>query len=544
MDSKGLWALVFLLLLSACTEQRFDVSQFPNGKGEGIPTGKEAAEATFRFAFSGQVVNAATGDPVKQFSVQLAGYDSSVNSILNALGDRNGIFHISRTALNEEASYRSIPVVITASGFEPRVQMVDLGSDCDVWLCAGAKPTLLSLKPIAQEGTTQSKSAPSTRETSEAIVFFSDMTNGNRTEELVSGLLAGINSDSFKNLSGALMGTAPSLIPVMTAKNPQVSNALLSVNTLLPYLTPILVHMAKNSGEKSPMGSILTTLLTNKDFQSNMLSLLASYPMPGPSGKKQPQLAMASLMPLVEGFLRSVKAGDQAPFSTILSAALKEPRFMMLLTREGDDEYLKKISHNSKRKRQSTQLLMAYLQPLLQGLLGKQAPEVASLFNDLVKDSNLFRLRDLLKDADAKEKYAKLLPYIEPLIAGLNSKDAKALARLLEPIVSHRNPSLKLASFLTSTTSRNSNVAIVAAALFPALNQVLTKYVPDKQLFTAQLLQGLVNGDIKNVNILQDLKGSPAVVVSGTEGELAKISQFQNVQSLVALRPLKWQAVP
>src|SRR6266446_3190242 len=62
----------------------------------GVPatlTAQQAGEQHYRYAFSGQILSALTGTAIKNFTVQPASNVAGVNTVVNALGDANGLFH-------------------------------------------------------------------------------------------------------------------------------------------------------------------------------------------------------------------------------------------------------------------------------------------------------------------------------------------------------------------------------------------------------------------------------------------------------------------
>ena len=71
--------------------------------------------------------------------------------------------------------------------------------------------------------------------------------------------------------------------------------------------------------------------------------------------------------------------------------------------------------------------------------------------------------------------------------------------------------------------------------LAPALDSVLAQWVPQKQLLTAQILQGLAQGDFKDLRIQEDLEGALAVVLSGRAQDIFKAAQLPNVDEMMLL---------
>ena len=48
---------------------------------------------TYRYAFSGKILNAETKTPIEKFSIECLNVDPTINVVLNSLGNEEGIFH-------------------------------------------------------------------------------------------------------------------------------------------------------------------------------------------------------------------------------------------------------------------------------------------------------------------------------------------------------------------------------------------------------------------------------------------------------------------
>jgi len=549
--------LVFAIALFTvgCGKRGLDNAYRRGATQPGLLSAAEAGDSTYRYAFSGQVLDDTSSEPVKKFSVDLPAQDSAVSSVINALGDRNGMFHISRNPTLKDLATAAIPVVVSASGFEPQVQWVDVGSDCQGPNCPGSKPLSFFLKPLAAPTPTPSAGlSPATvrsavnpqaipsifqnllqvgkldstagnllagaqnKDLLNNILVLLKGTNGDQATNAVSGLLGSIKSNNFKNLSGALLGAANTLMPIIAATNPQIGGALLAVNTLLPYLAPII---GKVSGSQSgPMGQILGTFLQSGsgNVQTNLMGLVNAFQ----GGGNGAQLAMTTFLPLLQNVLgQNISQGQPRPFQSLLLGALQDPKLMNTFQSGG----------NANEK---VQLLISYLQPLIQGLVGKEGTQIASLLNQFLYKNGIFSLKDFPKDQAELEQFAKLVPFLEPLVRGLNSKDGKELASMLVPLLSKTNPAQAIQNLLGKVNG-NTNIGQVAQALFPTIQTLVQQWVPGKQVFTAQLIQGLLNGDFKDLKVVQDLAGSPGLLLSGQARDVFKLAQLPNVEKVIAL---------
>ena len=492
-------------------------------KGPTIHSG-DAGEATFNYAFSAQVRNDDTREAVTNFSVAVASDDQAVAAVLNGLGDKHGLFHISRVPSTQDNLTNSLPVVVTAPGFEPVVQMVDVGADCQGTICVGIKPIFIDLKPLLNAldasklppissfdpaklkefgdikalfkagkldtlAATLLSQAASNEVLSNIVVILDGKATGKKPEEIVAELLAKANNDKLKDLAAAITGAAGAVLPFIAAASPEVSAALLAANALMPYLVPVLGQFAGQLEKAGPFGAILAGVIKGMDPQA--------------------------------------KPGAIEPFSAILANALKDPNLAKMLESIGKGQ-----------PHQALTQLFTNLQPLMQGLMGKQSPELAALFNELVKNGGVNALKDFTKLKNA-DKYAKLAPFIEPLVKGLNGKDAKALVDMLKPLVAKKDPAAALKELLANykggLPTDATTFANMAATLFPNVASIMKEAVPGKQVFAAQLMQGLINGNFTDMKVIQDFQGAPVMILSGQAKDLLKIAQLPNVERVTVL---------
>jgi hypothetical protein len=556
------FVLVFLLV-AGCAKNGIDATQIVNGTRPGTLTPKTASQVAYRYAFSAQVTSESTGEVIKNFSVELAASDSSVGAVVNALGNENGIFHISRQGSDKAST--TLPVLISAPGFQPAVQLLNVASDCSATDCSGAKPLAIALAPLLKLidakntapfdpskiqnliatngvpalfqnlvnqgkldlGTSSVLSGAKNGEVLQNILVMLNGTSGTQTGNLVSDLLSNIPNDKIQNLAGlgGVIGTIATLAPLLANSNPQVAVALVAVNALLPYLTPILSNVA--AGKSGPLGQVIASFLQNGNAQTNIMNLIAALQgaKPGANGAS---LAMATILPIVQDFISKAAAANGAnkPYLNILNQALQNPNLMTLITSLGQK------NNGSK----AIALFATYLGPLIQGLAGKDSAQIAALFNELTKANGVLSLKNFGKDPAQLAQFAALVPYLEPIVRGLNSTDAQALAKILIPLLNTKDPSQAIGTLVSGLIKNDPNGASqLLTTLFPNLGSLAKQAVPGKQMLSAQILQGLINGDFKNLHVVQDLPGTSGVVLSGTARDIFKLAQLPNVEKVVAL---------
>ena len=462
----------------------------------------QSGAQTYRYAFSAQVLNALTNEVVTDFAVDMVGADKGI-SVINPLGDPNGIFHVSRNPSWNDQTFTTLPAVISAAGFESTVQNVDLGSDCQTIDCKGPKNLQVFLKPVSVVAANPAEISP--EQLSLATVTQLMSTEG--TPAIFNQLM---NTGKLDPKAGDLLAKA---------KNKDM-------------LTGVLVLLGTSGNNTRDQVSTLLKGLPTDSLKTDSIAALLPYLQPFSSGKglrwSSSQLAMTSLMPVINTLVASKTA--TSPFDSILSNALKDPSLMSTI------QGLGKPGTNGGGDQQIAALLN-YVTPLLQGLTGKNAATLAPVFNDLVKTGGITAIKDLGTSGNTLNQFAALLPYLEPLIKGLSGKDAGNLTALLTPFINQKDPALALQSLLTKTNKgkKNANVAAVANVVFPALQTVMGQGVVAKQVFAAQLLQGLSNGDLKGLQVSQDLTGVSGVVLTGQARDIFKIVQLPNVEKVLVL---------
>ena len=136
-----------LVALIGCGVKQASVSS-STGATSGIPSAQVAGQMTYRYALSAQILNASNNQAIKNFSVALAAQDPAVSTVVNALGNLNGLFHISRTPSTQQAATTALPVLISAPGFQSVLQTLTVGADCQTASCAGSRPLSVLLQPL------------------------------------------------------------------------------------------------------------------------------------------------------------------------------------------------------------------------------------------------------------------------------------------------------------------------------------------------------------------------------------------------------------
>ncbi len=548
------WVLAMTLAVGAgCGKREMGAARLSGGSQALPGTALEASQTTYRYAFSGQILDGNTGKALPDFGVSLLSEDGSLSALVNSMGGKNGVFHISRNPHANDSAVKSVKLLITAVSHKPLVQLVQVGADCLAGQCPGMKPVPLRLAPADSPSFARAAFAPLNAtqhmaSVSPGVVFQELLQSGKLDPEIqklfgtakngdilgnvlvilnsaqgadLQQLLSGASSEKLKAL-GLFSGAASVLVPLLTTTAPDVSSALAAANLILPYLGPILNHQV--DGKSSPLASILTTLLADPSSQQNLTSLIQAIAR---GDKKQTvQFAMATLLPLLQGLVGK-KAGTTAnPFENLLLKSVMDPKFFSLISSLG-----------SAPKDQKLSLLLGYLQPLVQAMGGKTAPEVAYLFNLLLQDGGIEAIKSFPKDSAAVEKFAQLVPFLEPLVRGLNGSQGAKLAEALAPILSSANPAAAVRDLLFQATAGGAASGPLISGLLPALAPLLSESVPGKQLLSSQLLQGLLNGDFASLQVTKDLQGFAAVVVSGQARDIFKLAQLPNVEKVVALTP-------
>jgi len=510
-----------------------------------LPTAEEAGNTSYRYAFSAQVTDAATGEPVPDFSVAVSGTQGTT-TIINPLGETNGVFHLSRT----DGEATTVPLVITAPGYEPVIQPVAVTADCSGSSCVGARPAAIELTPRAVETTpatltpasalastepapkgtgllrrlaslkqsgkisgafaavlapamsAATTSAASPASLSKLLVLLKPKAS-DPTGQTTTGVLGSVKNEKLGKLVQLMTTVGMTALPLIASTNPEIGAALSAVKVLLPYFQPMLSGLGQ--GKAGGMGQLIA-------------GLLAAAPATGtPSlGTGSGSQWASLLLPMMQG-LTGGKPGN--PLEFVLANLLKPAG----------------QTSTQPQTQLPSQLagILPYLQPLIQGLAGQNGTQLSMLFNQLVGTQGILGVRDLAKSPDASQTFAALLPFLEPLTRGLNSENAQSIAASLTPLLQSSNPASAVRSLLTRAGSgERPSVATMLSALFPAAQSLTSGAIPNKQLFAAQLLQGLLGSSLTNVKILEDMKSLPGVVISASPSDVLKIAALPDVEKI------------
>lgn len=562
------YAAALSSLLLGCAKSSIDAAHLLNGTEPGVLTPKMAKDTSYHYAYSAQITNSATGEVVKNFNIEVASPDPMVGTIINAQGDENGIFHFSKPGTTRQL--KSVPILISSPDYQPKVTTITIGTDCNSTNCSGAKPAEIFLTPahfvdrthkarsLTSFDTAKVEDLVNTRGTSDLfkslvqlgkldsktgallsnskngdvlqnILVMLNGSSGSQTGNLVSEILGGIQSDKVQNLAGlgSIVGVIATLVPVLAATNPQVAIALVAANALLPYLIPILQNVT--SGMSGPLGQVLSAFLKDENLVENIKKLIAALQGGGGGGgRNKSQLAMMSILPSVQEMLSNMTKSDSngRPYLSLLNQALSNPNLMNLITNIG------KKGSGSK----DIELFATYLGPLIQGLAGDNSAKISQLFNALIKNGGIMALKNFGKDSKDVSKFAALLPFIESIIRGLNSTDTQSLAKIIIPLLNTKDPAGAISNFVTSTIKKDpTRAAQLLTIIFPNLGNLAKEAVPGKQMLSAQLVQGIINGGFKNLKVVRDLPGTSGVILSGTARDIFTLAQLPNVSQVISL---------
>jgi hypothetical protein len=506
--------------------------------------GVQAAITTYRYAFSGQVVDGASGSAIGKFSVSLVGGDSSIVMVVNPLGQSNGLFHVSRDASAPSATVGAT-VVISAPGYQSIVQPVDIGIDCTTSGCTGTVPQIFAMKAgvaanqspsavtadnvasgtlsVAQQvalsdqlqasGKLETTADITGNTISKAVVLLNPQTSTTATPS-VSGILGAAPTGGLSAIATVIGTITSAILPWITALNPQLGAAFAAIKLVMTYLQPIINQVLATNN--NPFVQIVAAVIQ---------AFIGSTPATTTSGST---LAAAGLGSLPSTNTTSA-ANSPNPFSNLLTTILQNPSSIVVPAATK--------GRNAARgavRATAASLVSNYLQPLIQALNSSSGATFAALFNQLVQQVGLSGLASFPNGPAELDQFGKLAPFLQSLVQGLNSGDAAALTQLLTPVVSAANPAAVLQQLLNPA---NPAFANVANAVFPALQVVASNWVPGKQVFGAQLLHAVFTGRLSGTQVQQDFAGAPSAVVTGNGSSLLKIAQLPNVEKVVVLSP-------
>lgn len=593
MALKFLSFLVTALILLGCSLRGFD-SHKGEGQFSNVPTSSNpspevlASSSSSRYAFFGEVVDEKTQEPISNFSVDLIQQDGAVNALLNALGQKAGQFFISRNPTDENTPETLLPLLISASGYEPLVKWVRVGADCKNLQCVGQLPELFSLIP-SERATEISDSIDQLFPKSidlkmlqqGTLTIFKDLiaqgridpaiqglllqaANGDRlqnvlvmlkapvggalgTDSLVTSLLETVNAGGLSGIKSqlpALLSRFPDLAKKIAAYNPKLGNSLLAANQLLPYLSPLLGKLGSGTGTGGLLSSVLQGVTQNGSLVEKLVQLGAALKGFNPGGSN---LAALGLLPQFQSQIQAqsqigipaIPGLSGVPFGQLLNLSLKDKAMLDVLKARAkqDWEDLKNGNIDKIERREKFRKMVAaigpFIQPLIQGLIVSQNPMLGALFNQFSPGTasglNLQGL-SLLQNS----QFAQLTPYFEPLLQGLQGQNSDLLAQFLNAFLKQSDPAASLKNFLTNNPNVD-QMAELSAQVFPGLQNLLKESVAAKQLLTAQLLAGLTDGTFQDVSIIKDLRANSAVIVSGRARDIFKLAQLPNVDRLIQI---------
>ncbi len=541
--------VVYLAILSACGGQIQ-----PSEPWTITPiSAQEARRTTFPYAFSGQILSVGSDAVLTQFSVDVIGADPAVNSVLNPLGDKRGIFHISRSALKAEVETVVLPVLITAPAHEATVFYLEVKTDCFTLTCPGRPAHTLRLRTSsvlpARAGTSDEAYSAANAErairTLGANQLFGQLNQQQKFDSTLQQVLASSkNGDQLTNIlvvlnrsgeadrarlvanllasatppSGAidfasiLSGVMRSVVPTLASISPEFAAALSVAKSVLPYLKPLLTEIVEK-GEGGTLAKILALVLTGQSADRNLTSMgtiLAS--------SHRAQLGMGGFLPYAAEI--ASPAAEASAFGSVLYRSLVHAEAPGI-----------SVSHDP-----AQELIVPYVRNLIQALGGKDGNELRLLFNRLVGRSNpLKALKTFPASQEEAKQFSLLAPHLVTLTDGLNGQYEVPLTHFLMPIINSRNPAESLARTIRDSQSGEGEVGGLLKQIFPGVDKVWSENVSQKQLFAAQLVQGALRGEYQDVVVLKDLEGSPAIIISAQARDLFKIAQLPNVERLVAV---------
>jgi len=543
-------ALIVTALLLGCERGEVALQEDQN-QNNAPQISQRGKRSSYSYAFSGQVVDGSTEHPVTAFSVEIGGNDPAIMSILNSLGDSTGLFHISRLPATEENSFTTVPLIISASGYQPVIHLVDLGSDCHQLDCPQVRPTRFSLQSEVKASPGEELTSP--RRLQDVITqkgipaLFKHLMNlgkWNRDTEVQLAQARGSQIFSavvflktaptgvheFNSVMKDSDETKRSKLPKkwngmshevmeVASSNSSVATALLSTGELLPYLR--LVANDLKAEEGGELAGLLGRFLADADLKGQLASLLT----PVRASKESPELAMASFAPMVQNWLGKTDKRELS-YPGLLPTALGQVATMKSISLASN------VSQIGQPETDAILFLMKYLKPLAQAFAGKQGDVLMEEFNRLVTVEPL----KALKGFKGMASHGKLAPYLGALVDGLNGPEAGSLCEALYPIVTRKNPGAVIRNIVVRVDLLENERAVkVVQALFPSASYWAKSVVPAKQLFASQILTGLFNSDFKEVRVTRDLSGAPAVVLSAQARDLVKLSILSNIDRVIII---------
>jgi hypothetical protein len=506
----------------------------------------QAGITAYRYAFSGQIVDANSGAPLRVFSVSLLGGDSSVVTVINPLGQSQGLFHVSRDASASAAS-TGATVVISSPGYQSAVQAVEVGTDCTSSGCSGKVPQIFALKTalpanlnpspvtpnsvasgsmtvpqqlaladdLQASGKLETSSDITAATVSKAVVLLNPQT-AETTVPTVSTLLSTAPTAGLSAIASIIGTITSAILPWLATIDPQLGAAFTAIKLVLTYLDPLINQvLATNT---NPFVQIVAAVL--QAFVNSPATTTGTT-----STNTLASVGLGSLPSSTTTTTATTSTASTNPFANILTTVLKNPSAVQVKAPV-------KSAVKSATTTTTASLVSNYLSPLIQALNSSAGPTLATLFNQLVQQVGLSGLAQFPTGAAELDQYGKLAPYLQSLVQGLNNSDAAALTQLLTPVINSANPAGFLQQLLNPA---NAAFANVANAVFPALQIVTSTWVPGKQVLGAQMLNAVFGGRLSSVQVQQDLAGAPSLVMTGNATSLLKMAQLPNVEKVVVL---------
>lgn len=513
-----------------------------------------------RYAFSARLISAATESTVSNYSVSVLSKDTAISAVINPLGSHDGQFHISRNPSHTEAMSAPISVVVNAPGFQSETLVFDISADCTTAHCGLQPIHSIKLRPRnAMEQLPGSLSFASQRKPLDAVEkrrLFSSLIETQKIDgELARKLSSATNAQVIDSVvvklsedpgalgTGALLELMRSIqlpkldvavdspsesasdwLPLMISLSPELVEAIVSIKPILSYYRPIIDEMAASID--SPVIRSLQAILLENHSTQTVAEIFGAIQDEDFPVSNQTRLASVGLLGLMTKSARnsSVTLTNQG-VEGLFSVALAQPRLLQALSSSSYDE----------SPATSKSVTLEYLKPLVQALIGKKGPELGYLLNQLVRKRGVQAIKQFPRNLKEQESYAKLIPYVERIVAGLNGEAGGWLETQLESILKANNPALILRRLVyqTSDAAFGLDHLQVLRTIYPGLARREVNSIQAKQLFATQLLSGIVNRDLHAAKISVDLRSSASVVVKGQARDIFKLALLPNVERLM-----------
>lgn len=528
-----LFLLASIFLLS-CGQDTSKTVGTQNGDGT---TGSQAA--TYHYAFSGQLMDATTQQPIPNFVAAIPGSTDLSTTLINAMGSTDGVFHISRLA-GATAGESSIPVILSAPGYQPILQYITAGQDCTNGNCLGSAASPISLVPLLQNVPNLGTSGLSVNNAS--TLATSLLSSGKISGDLASLLTQGGGASSLQNVVVALSGTSsfnptqliqqlggsgtgtvnPSgfsnltslILPLLLGANPQVGGTVAGLQMILPYLNGLNAGSGisvPNSSFGQLIGGLLGSLAGGQagGFSSLLANIMNLFG--GANGANPFASLISGGLPFMSN------TGMPFGFNNILGMLLQNPSLSSLSGVTGSNSQLN--------------LVLSSFGPLLQGLNGGSGAQLSQLFNGLLQQGGASSVTNLLANPAAGGQLAALVPFLQPLGSGLAGSNAGQLTSLLNMLGGSSNPT----SALTGLIGGASNADLLGAMSLanPGLLTGAQTSIAGKQSLAMTVLNAAMKGQMNQVAVTQDLGSFPGMLVSGKSLDILKLATLPQVAKIL-----------